>query len=143
MRWLSPISLVEIAIKLRINKLRLVAPFGVLFPALASLAARPDAMRRTFQRSTLLVVAFAVSFGLTMTLFGDWLLRLTFDPNGATFAGAVPVLILLAWALLPSLLRAILTLYLYSLKRERFVNIVTLIALAFQALAFGRRWRVG
>src|SRR6059058_1800836 len=31
--WLSPISLLEIAIKVRINKLRLVAPFGVLFPA--------------------------------------------------------------------------------------------------------------
>ncbi len=31
--WLSPISLVEIAIKVRINKLRLTAPFGVLFPA--------------------------------------------------------------------------------------------------------------
>lgn len=32
-RWLSPISLLEIAIKVRINKLRLIAPFGVLFPA--------------------------------------------------------------------------------------------------------------
>ncbi len=31
--WLSPISLVEIAIKVRINKLRLTAPFGVLFPS--------------------------------------------------------------------------------------------------------------
>lgn len=31
--WLSPISLLEIAIKVRINKLRLVAPFGMLFPA--------------------------------------------------------------------------------------------------------------
>jgi PIN domain nuclease of toxin-antitoxin system len=32
-RWLSPISLLEIAVQVRINKLRLVAPFGVLFPA--------------------------------------------------------------------------------------------------------------
>ncbi len=31
--WLSPISLVEIALKVRINKLRLTAPFGILFPA--------------------------------------------------------------------------------------------------------------
>ena len=31
--WLSPISLMEIAIKVRLNKLRLTAPFGVLFPA--------------------------------------------------------------------------------------------------------------
>jgi PIN domain nuclease of toxin-antitoxin system len=31
--WLSPISLVEIALKVRINKLRLTASFGILFPA--------------------------------------------------------------------------------------------------------------
>lgn len=32
-RWLSPISLVEIALKVRIGKLPLPVPFGVLFPA--------------------------------------------------------------------------------------------------------------
>ena len=32
-RWLSPISLVEIALKVRLGKLPLSAPFGVLFPA--------------------------------------------------------------------------------------------------------------
>jgi PIN domain nuclease of toxin-antitoxin system len=32
-RWLSPISLLEIAIKVRIDKLALHAPFAVLFPA--------------------------------------------------------------------------------------------------------------
>jgi PIN domain nuclease of toxin-antitoxin system len=32
-RWLSPASLVEIALKVRIGKLPLPAPFGVLFPA--------------------------------------------------------------------------------------------------------------
>jgi PIN domain nuclease of toxin-antitoxin system len=32
-RWLSPISLLEIAIKVRIGKLPLHAPFAVLFPA--------------------------------------------------------------------------------------------------------------
>jgi PIN domain nuclease of toxin-antitoxin system len=31
-RWLSPISLVEIALKVRLGKLPLSAPFGVLFP---------------------------------------------------------------------------------------------------------------
>jgi PIN domain nuclease of toxin-antitoxin system len=36
-RWLSPLSLLEIAIKVRINKLRLTAPFGVLFPAMLTL----------------------------------------------------------------------------------------------------------
>lgn len=32
-RWLSPISLVEIAIKVRIDKLRLDDPFAVVFPS--------------------------------------------------------------------------------------------------------------
>lgn len=32
-RWLSPISLLEIAIKTRIGKLPLPAPFAVMFPA--------------------------------------------------------------------------------------------------------------
>jgi len=32
-RWLSPISLLEVAIKVRIGKLLLHAPFAVLFPA--------------------------------------------------------------------------------------------------------------
>ena len=31
-RWLSPISLLEIAIKVRIGKLPLARPFGTLFP---------------------------------------------------------------------------------------------------------------
>ena len=32
-RWLSPISLLEIALKVRLRKLPLSAPFGALFPA--------------------------------------------------------------------------------------------------------------
>jgi PIN domain nuclease of toxin-antitoxin system len=32
-RWLSPISLLEIALKVRIRKLAISAPFGLLFPA--------------------------------------------------------------------------------------------------------------
>jgi PIN domain nuclease of toxin-antitoxin system len=36
-RWLSPISLVEIALKVRIRKLPLPASFSVMFPALLNL----------------------------------------------------------------------------------------------------------
>lgn len=36
-RWLSPISLMEIAIKARLRKLPLPAPYAVMFPALLSL----------------------------------------------------------------------------------------------------------
>lgn len=32
-RWVSPVSLLEIALKVRIGKLRMQRPFGTLFPA--------------------------------------------------------------------------------------------------------------
>jgi O-antigen/teichoic acid export membrane protein len=107
--------------------------FGALFPTLASLVALPAAMRRTFLRALWMLLAFSVTFALAMTLFGGWLIRLTYDPRGTAFVGAETVLTLLAWSLTPSLLRALLTLYLYSLGQEQFVNMVTLIALVVQA----------
>lgn len=109
--------------------------FGALFPTLASLVTMPDAMRRTFLRALWLLLAFSASFAVVMTLFGTFLIRLTYDPRGTAFAEAAPVLTLLAWSLLPSLVRALLTLYLYSLRQENFVNAVTLIALAVQAVS--------
>ncbi len=108
--------------------------FGALFPTLSSLVAVPSAMRRTFLRALWLLLAFSVSFGLVMTLFGSLLIRLTYDPRGTSFVEAAPVLALLAWSLTPSLARALLTLYLYSLGQETFVNTVTLVALAAQAV---------
>src|SRR5260370_34484724 len=77
--WLSPISLLEIAIKVRINKLRLVIPFGGLFPAqltgnriglwsieathCAALTTLPLHHRHPFDR---LIAAAAVVDGLTL-----------------------------------------------------------------------------
>ena len=120
------------------------ALFGALFPALSSLVGQPVAMRRTFIQATGLIMGFAVAFGLAMMVIGGWLLRFTY---GAEFERAMPILTILAWALLPSLLRGILTLYLYSLGREHFVNAVTLIALGFQAvigwLAIGQFGAIG
>ncbi len=49
-----------------------------------------------------------------------------------SFGEAIPVLALLAWTLVPALLRSVLTLYLFSLGRERFVNSVTLVSLIAQ-----------
>ncbi|HJT78006.1 MAG TPA: type II toxin-antitoxin system VapC family toxin [Gemmataceae bacterium] len=77
--WLSPMSLVEIALKVRINKLRLTAPFGVMFPAwltvngirlwpveaahAAALATLPLHHRDPFDR---LIAATALVEGLTL-----------------------------------------------------------------------------
>ncbi len=108
--------------------------FGALFPTLASLVAVPQAMRRTFLRALWALLAFAIVFALAMTIGGNLLIRLTYDPRGTAFTGAAPVLALLSWSLTPALLRALLTLYLYSLGKEHFVNAITLIALAGQAV---------
>jgi PIN domain nuclease of toxin-antitoxin system len=78
-RWLSPSSLVEIALKVRLNKLRLTAPFAVLFPAqltanrirlwpieaahAAALATLPLHHRDPFDR---LIAATALVEGLTL-----------------------------------------------------------------------------
>ncbi len=108
--------------------------FGALFPALASLAEQPIAMRRTFVRASGLVTGFAVAFGLAMTVFGGLLIRLVYDPQRTSFGGAVPVLTVLAWSLIPALLRSVLVLYHYGLGRERFVNAVILLVLVAQLL---------
>ncbi len=110
------------------------AMFGALFPALSSLAAQPEAMHRTFIIAARLLLAFGVAFAIAMTLFGGGLIRLTYDPRGVAFAGAAPVLTVLAWSLVPSLLRGGATLYLYGQGREHLVNIVTVVALIAQAI---------
>ncbi len=108
--------------------------FGALFPMLASLVAMPSAMRQTFLRAFGLLLIFSVTFAIAMTLIGGLLLRLTYDPRGTSFSEATPVLTLLAWALVPSLISDLLTLYLYSLGQEHFVNAVTFVVLAAQAV---------
>jgi O-antigen/teichoic acid export membrane protein len=109
------------------------AMFGALFPALSSLAAQPEAMRRTFTTAARLLFAFGITFALAMTLFGGWLIRITYDPKGSAFSGAAPVLTVLSWSLVPSLLRGGATLYLYGQGREHLVNVLTIGALIAQA----------
>lgn len=117
--------------------------FGALFPMLASLAAVPSAMQQTFLRALILLLAFSASFAIAMTLLGSLLIHLTYDPRGTSFAGAAPILTLLAWALIPSLVSDLLTLYLYSLGQEHFVNMVifsTLVAQLVIGFLLISRW---
>ncbi|MCY2990802.1 MAG: type II toxin-antitoxin system VapC family toxin [Planctomycetota bacterium] len=78
-RWLSPISLLEIALKVRIRKLTLAAPFGTMFPAqlqanhvrllpieahhAAAVAAMPLHHRDPFDH---LIIAQAIAEGMTL-----------------------------------------------------------------------------
>lgn len=105
------------------------ALFGALFPALAVIVSRPPEMQQTFARSMWGLAAFGLVLGVVITLFAPPIVQLTF---GGKFAAAVPVLQVLMWSLLASLLRGGRTLYWYALGQERFANIITGIALLLQ-----------
>lgn len=106
------------------------ALFGALLPALAALAAQPASLSRTFRRVMGGLAGFGILLGLICSLFAPLILNLTY---GARFAPAIPVLQIAMWSLLPSLLRAGLTLYWYALGREQLANFVTAIMVILQA----------
>ena len=104
--------------------------FGALFPALAALAADRLLLGRTFQRGMLGLGAFGIAAGIGFTALAVPLITLTY---GDKFVSAAPVLQLLGWSLLFSLLRGGRTLYLYALGHERRVNRVNGVVIALQA----------
>lgn len=107
------------------------ALFGAAFPALSVLAAQPDRLRRTFRSMNSLLAAYGLVIGLSFTLLGAWIIAVTF---GQEFKNAAPLLGLLAWGLLPALLRQNMTLLYYARHAERQVNHVMLSALPLQGL---------
>ncbi len=107
------------------------ALFGALFPALAALVINPAAFQKLFRRVMIGLLAFGVLFGIALSLFAHVAITATY---GETFVTAIPVLQLVAWSLLPGLLRGARTLYWYAHEREQFVNIVTVLALIGQVI---------
>ncbi len=105
------------------------ALFGALFPLLATLVTQPAQMKRTFQKVMLGLGAFSGVLAIGVTLFAPLILRLTY---GADFSGASSTLQVAMWGLVPSLLRAGLTLYWYAQGREQLVNRVIVIMLVVQ-----------
>ncbi|MBC8099443.1 MAG: oligosaccharide flippase family protein [Armatimonadetes bacterium] len=100
-----------------------------LLPALAALAAQPAILRHVFRRAAWLLTAGGVLFGILVSVSAQPLLTLTY---GTAFAPAAPVLSLLAWTLLPLLLKYARGLYCYAIGREALVNQVTALTLALQ-----------
>jgi O-antigen/teichoic acid export membrane protein len=107
------------------------AYFGALFPALSALAAAPLVMRQTFRRALWGLTAFGIAAGIGFSVLALPLLTLTY---GDAFAPAAPVLALLGWSLLFSLLRGGRTLYLYALGHEGRVNGVNAVVIGLQAV---------
>ena len=105
------------------------ALFGALFPLLATLVTQPAELKRTFQKVMLGLGAFSGLLAVATTLFAPLILRLTY---GGDFSAANSTLQAAMWGLVPSLLRAGLTLYWYAHGREQFVNRVIVVMLLVQ-----------
>jgi O-antigen/teichoic acid export membrane protein len=103
--------------------------FGALFPALAALAATPDALNRAFRRGFGTLALFGMAVIVGAWLLDEPLIQLTYGPD---FTSAAVTLRVLAVALLLSLLRGALTLMLYARHKERQVNLINGTALLFQ-----------
>lgn len=106
--------------------------FDALFPLLASLATHPTQLKRVFRRVLLGLTGFGIVFALGVSWISLPLLSLTY---GQAFIGARPVLIILAWSLLPMLLKSGRTLYWYAVGQAMYVNLITLIVIIIQVIS--------
>lgn len=95
------------------------ALFAVLLPNLASLVNYPEILRRSFWKSGRLILPYSIGVATLCLIASESLVRLTFGGGFNAAASALPIL---AWALVPGLLRALLTLYHYAYHREWLVN---------------------
>lgn len=108
------------------------AVFDAMLPFLAMMAAQPQVFRRTFGMSLRGLAAYGLAFGLLIWLLAYALIGLFF---GAQFDASAEVLRVLAWSLLPMSLKYLRGLYWYALRRENWVNTVSLAVLAGQIAA--------
>jgi O-antigen/teichoic acid export membrane protein len=105
--------------------------FDALFPLLAGMAAAHEKFERFFRRVMIGLMVFGLLFGAGITLIDEGLIDVTY---GDRFSGAVPVLWIAAWGLLPLLLKQGRTLYWYAQGHEQFVNVMTVLVIVCQAL---------
>lgn len=106
------------------------ALFGALLPALSPLVGQPQAFEQLFRRTTAGLTAFGAAAGAVLSASAVLLMRWTY---GETFLAGGEVLAVLAWSLVPALLRSGRTLYWYALGREQFANRMTAVLIVAQA----------
>ena len=114
------------------------ALFGALFPALSALTTDSLALNRVFRRAMIGLGAYGIAFGVGILLAGGWIISLTY---GARFESASSILMLLAWTLLPGLLKSGYLVYGYARGREAYVNRVLAVTLIIQLLS--GLWLIG
>jgi O-antigen/teichoic acid export membrane protein len=108
------------------------AIFDAMLPFLTMMAAQPQVFKRTFGMSLRGLAAYGLAFGILVWLLAYVLIGLFFGPQ---FDASGEVLRVLAWSLLPMSLKYLRGLYWYALRRENWVNTVSLLALAGQIAA--------
>lgn len=108
------------------------ALFVALFPRLTALVQQPTQFNRLLRWGMAGLVVYGVSFGSAMLMLSNRLIHLLF---GGEFAPAAAILNVLAWALLPGLLRGLFTLYHYAYGAERWVNRCLLLGFLSQMIA--------
>lgn len=108
------------------------ALFGALLPMVMLLETETGQVRKTLRRSAVALVVYGMGVGAALSLAGGILIEVTF---GGAFAGAQAALSVAGWALVPALLKGVLTLYWYAKGREQMTNAVSLFALGILAVS--------
>ncbi|MBL8157194.1 MAG: oligosaccharide flippase family protein [Anaerolineae bacterium] len=106
------------------------ALFGALLPMVMMLETETGQVHRTLQRSAAALGIYGIGFAVALSVLGGMLIEVTF---GGAFAGAQAALSLAGWALVPSLLKGLLTLYWYAKGREQMTNVISLLGLGILA----------
>lgn len=105
------------------------ALFGALFPALAAIIHDHINFQKLFWRVGLGIIGYSCMVGLGSLILAKPTIHLIF---GSEFKAAAPVMTILAWSLIPSLLRNLFTLRLYAYGQEQIVNVALFLSLVIQ-----------
>lgn len=127
----------DLAVVLRFMEAGRMLPnalFGALLPAVMLLDTNPAQVYRTLRGSAVALGLYGIGFGAALSLAGGMLIEVTF---GRTFKGAQEALSMAGWALVPALLKGLLTLYWYAKRREQMTNGIGLLALVILAILSG------
>lgn len=113
-------------------KMPALALFGAIFPVLAALSRDSAALQNLMKKMNMGLAVYAFCGAAAFTLLSQPILDVTF---GQHFQKAVPILMLLSWTLIPSLLRQSFAAVHYALHYENRVNKMMLVALPVQGIA--------
>lgn len=121
-------------------KMPVLALFGALFPMFAALSTDSHQLRLFLRRINLGISFYGLASALIFTFLGSFILNVTF---GEKFQSSVPILIVLAWSLIPTYIRQNLAAVHYALQQEKRVNLFLLAILPIQlglGIVLIRQW---